>query len=471
MGSRLLLINPNRCVVPDPVFPLGLAYLNAALRQAGHDTRVLDFLVGSETLTEALVRFKPDYVGISLRNIDNVLIHKQETFFESLHTICETVRRVHPCPIVLGGSGFSIYPQALLERCGADFGIQGEGESSLPALISALSEGRDYTAIPGVVYRREGRAVLRPSQFATIETQSKPGDRPPELVAHYLKTSGMLNLQTQRGCRYSCCYCTYPLIEGRQYRRRPPEVIAEEMAQLEALGAQYVFITDSVFNSSEQHVRETCDAIFRRRLSLRWGCFLRPQGLTAELMQLMARAGLAHIEFGSDSLFDPVLVEYGKRLTFDDIQTSSELARTEKIDFCHFLICGGPGETMTTLEGTFRNSLRMTGGVIIAVVGMRIYPGTPLADRARREGSLATNSDLLAPAYYLAPGLTEQEVFDQLREFARRSPKWIVGDPPPNFAGLVTRLRKRGVLGPLWGYFSMLLKWTPTSRPRLDVAT
>jgi hypothetical protein len=147
------------------------------------------------------------------------------------------------------------------------------------------------------------------------------------------------------------------------------------------------------------------------------------------------------------------------------------LARKEKIDFCHFLICGGPGETMTTLEGSFQNSLRIPGGVIVAVVGMRIYPGTPLADRARREGSLAADVDLLAPAYYLAPGLTQEAVCGQLQEFARRSPNWVVGDPPPNFASLVTRLRKRGVVGPLWGYFAMLLKWTSTSRPHLDVAT
>jgi len=35
MSSRVLLISANRCTAPDPVFPLGLAHINAALRQAG----------------------------------------------------------------------------------------------------------------------------------------------------------------------------------------------------------------------------------------------------------------------------------------------------------------------------------------------------------------------------------------------------------------------------------------------------
>ena len=143
----------------------------------------------------------------------------------------------------------------------------------------------------------------------------------------------MLNLQTQRGCAHVCTYCTYPVIEGHTSRRRPPEVVAEEMAQIEAAGARYVFIVDSIFNSSPAHVVETCEALLRRKLAVRWGCFLRPQGLTPELMRLMARAGLAHIEFGSDSFCDPVLAAYAKQLTFEDILRSSKLAKAEGIDY------------------------------------------------------------------------------------------------------------------------------------------
>ena len=93
MRRKVLLINPNRCVVPEAVFPLGLAHVNAALQEAGHETRILDFLADPQPLESALREFQPDFVGVSLRNIDNVLIRKQETFYESLITISETVRR------------------------------------------------------------------------------------------------------------------------------------------------------------------------------------------------------------------------------------------------------------------------------------------------------------------------------------------------------------------------------------------
>jgi radical SAM superfamily enzyme YgiQ (UPF0313 family) len=192
-----------------------------------------------------------------------------------------------------------------------------------------------------------------------------------------------------------------------------------------------------------------------------WGCFLRPQGLTADLVKLMARAGLSHIEFGSDSFCDEVLAAYQKDFAFDDICRSSELARAEHVEVCHFLICGGPGESRETLARSFANSQQLQGAVIMAVVGTRIYPGTNLFEQAVSEGQINRDADLLAPKYYLAPGLAAEAVFAQLQEFTHRSPNWIVGDPAPGYASLVERLRRRGVVGPLWSYFAMLQRIQP----------
>jgi len=461
MRSKVLLISTNRCATPDVVFPIGLSYLNAALRRAGHVIRWFDCNTEDQALSSVLTEFRPEVVGISIRNIDDVLIRKRETYYGHLREVCATVRQTRPCPIVLGGSGFSIFPRELLELTGADFGIQGEGEAGFLALLAALSQRTEVFRIPGLAYRRGDITVVNPQQSTRVFEPLEEPDRPARLVDYYLKHSGMLNLQTQRGCAHACCYCTYPLIEGHAHRRRPPEVLAEEVAQLENSGTRYAFIVDSIFNSSPRHVAETCEALIRRGLRLRWGCFLRPQGLTAELMRLMARAGLSHIEFGADSFCDDVLAAYDKRFTFDDIEHSSKLARQQQIDQCHFLICGGPGETTETLETSFNNSQRLNGAIVMACVGMRIYPGTTLYHRALSEGRISADTDLLAPVYYLAPDLTSEQVFSRLEHFAKQCPNWIVGDPTPGYTRLVERLRARGVSGPLWSYFSMVQRvWT-----------
>lgn len=463
----MLLISLNRSTVPERVFPLGLSYLSASLRQAGHDVRWFDCLEDPGSVEGVVSEYQPDFAGISLRNIDDVQIRRRETFFEPLAEVCEAIRRRGSCPVILGGSGFSLFPERLLELSGADYGIQGEGEESLVALVRALSRGEDPTRVAGLVYRHNGGIVANPPRRASEGVPLTSEDRPARLAGRYLEAGGMLNLQTQRGCSHVCAYCTYPLIEGRAARRRPPEAVAEEMTLLEAAGAQYVFLVDSIFNSSPQHVVETCEALVRRKSRMRWGCFLRPQGLTPELMRLMVRAGLAHIEFGSDSFCDAVLAAYAKHLTFEDILESSQLARAEQIDYCHYLICGGPGETWETLEAGFANSRRLPDAVVMAVVGMRIYPGTPLARLAEREGQIGRETDLLHPVYYLAPGLSAEAVFGRLVEFARASPNWIVGSADAAYERLVQRLRARGVLGPLWSYFALLQRLQP--RPSVPV--
>jgi radical SAM superfamily enzyme YgiQ (UPF0313 family) len=461
MPSKILLISANRCTWPDPVFPLGLTHLSAALRRAGHSTAWLDLLANIERLDEVIDSYHPDFVGISLRNIDDVLIGKRETFFDDTVSLSSRIRQKTSCPIIVGGSGFSLFPQRLLELAGADYGVCGEGEPGLVALIAALETGDSYSGIPGLVFRQNGKIVANPPVPAPLDGEYADADRPEPITGHYLRTSGVLNVQTQRGCGFRCGYCTYPLIEGRRHRRRPPELVADEFAQLQRLGARYVFIVDSIFNSSVRHVTEVCEALLRRNVKMSWGCFLRPQGLTADLVKLMARAGLSHIEFGSDSFCDEVLAAYQKDFAFDDICRSSELARAEHVEVCHFLICGGPGESRETLARSFANSQPLQGAVIMAVVGTRIYPGTNLFEQAVSEGQINRDADLLAPKYYLAPGLAAEAVFAQLQEFAHRSPNWIVGDPAPGYASLVERLRRRGVVGPLWSYFAMLQRIQP----------
>lgn len=70
-----------------------------------------------------------------------------------------------------------------------------------------------------------------------------------------------------------------------------------------------------------------------------------------------------------------------------------------------FLLLGGPGETRETVEESlaFAESLHLDS--LRITVGIRIYPNTPLARRTVDEGAIRATDDLLAPTFYLAPGL------------------------------------------------------------------
>ena len=220
MPSRILLLSANRCTDPDPVFPLGLAHINAALRTGGHAVRWLDRLWNFDRLAETLREFQPEVVGIGLRNIDDVLIRQREEFYDELSALVAAIRQHVSAPIVLGGSGFSIFPERLLALTNADYGIAGEGEPGILALLDVLKNGGDFACVPGLVHRRDGAIVINPSEPGRLDMALTEADRPSEIARHYLQASDTLNLQTQRGCHYLCCYCTYPVLEGKSNRRR-----------------------------------------------------------------------------------------------------------------------------------------------------------------------------------------------------------------------------------------------------------
>ena len=223
-------------------------------------------------------------------------------------------------------------------------------------------------------------------------------------------------------------------------------------------GARQAFFVDSVFNTSESHVIEVCEAILRAGVKLPWECFLRPRkGITRELLGLMQRAGLNHIEFGSDSFSDPVLRRYGKSFDFEDIRTSSELASDLKIRYTHFIIFGGPGETALTMEETLTRAAALPKALYFATIGMRVYPGTPLWQVATQHAPGGAAADhLLEPLFYLEPPLTVTGIHTRLKQVQQSASNWAVGDPPPAFVETMAKLRRRGKGANMWEYVELM---------------
>ena len=469
---RVLLVNLNSYDQPYPVYPLGLAYIDGALRQAGHVTRLWDGRMSKEPLESVIAEFAPHLVGVSMRNVDNVQYHNPRSFVNDAVECCQRLRALTTVPLVLGGSAFSVFPKDLFELTGVDYGVQGEGETTFLRLIEALQTGRPLDAINGL-YRRGpgGETRSLPTHPNDVVFTSEP-HHDPALLKAYIDQGSLPGIQTQRGCPLRCTYCTYPLIEGKRSRYRRGEDVAEEMRRLAALGVRYTFIVDSVFNTRPDHVAEICEALIRAGTDVQWECFLRPRNASRELLALMQRAGLRHVEFGSDSFSDPVLKSYAKSFTYDEIRQASEAAHALGLHYSHFIIFGGPGETPETFEETLARALSLPGAYFFATIGMRVYPDTPLWRFLSPEKNGETAADYLqVPRFYLAPGFTVNGLYERLDAVRRAHPNWIVGDPPPAFTATVEKLRRRGVRGPAWEYIELLQRFDrPAAAARSSAA-
>ena len=105
----------------------------------------------------------------------------------------------------------------------------------------------------------------------------------PALVNFYTGRSGMISMQTKRGCPYKCAYCTYPAIEGDIVRQRPPDDIADEVEKLQkTYGINTFYFTDSIFNDEEGGYLNVAETLVRRGIKIKWAAFFRPDEISKD---------------------------------------------------------------------------------------------------------------------------------------------------------------------------------------------
>jgi len=438
---RILLISANTAKSPYPVYPLGLSMIAASLVNAGHVVSQFDFLQQDTSLKAvafAMREFQPDLVGISLRNIDNTNILNEQKYIPCVRDIVNTVRAESGCRVVLGGSGFSIMPEVILDAVGADYGIVGEGERLIVAFVEAAARG-EYP---------QDRCLRAAPSLRGLEIPAARYDT--DIMSFYRKNGNLAGVQTKRGCTHKCIYCSYPILEGAGIRPRDPAAVVEDVRHLvEKHAAAYIFFTDSVFNDDEGHFRKVVHRMYSEGIKVPWTAFFRPGGLDDEIVALMKKTGLHAAEIGSDAASDTALRKLGKNYRFKEIVTCNDLFARHGIASAHYFMFGCPGETPELVLEGIRNIKSLRGAAIFIFMGIRILPGTALAEVARRNGMLSQDDrDLLDPVYYISPELDRTWLENTLTK-AFADQKHCVF-PPNAMDDSLRFLHKMGHVGPLW---------------------
>lgn len=419
---KALLVNTNR--MRPPVAPVGLDYLADSVRAAGHEPTLLDLCLSTdiEADVEAACRQAPDVIGCTVRNTDDCFYASGVSF---LPVIADTVARLRTCtdaPIVLGGVGFSVMPEAVIEATGADFGIAGEGEEAFVGLLRALEQrtgpagAPDADRVPGLVVRgdrgmRRTPAVDIALDRLPVRTRSFVDNR------RYFAEGGQAGFETRRGCPQSCIYCADPVAKGRRSRLLPADRVVDELRALLGQGIDHLHTCDPEFNVPLAHAHDVCRAMIEAGLGgrMRWYAYCAPVPFDAETAALMSRAGCAGIDFGADSGSDRMLRRLGRPYRAADLASTARACRQAGIPFMYDLMLGGPDETVDSLRESLDLVRRIGPDCVGISLGIRVYDGTPIADEVRRAGPMEVNpalrgerignGQLLRPVFYLSPGL------------------------------------------------------------------
>jgi radical SAM superfamily enzyme YgiQ (UPF0313 family) len=432
-----------------------MAMVSSALSAQGHEVRQLDLLVEGETedrLNKIISEFDPDFFCISIRNIDNVdsLSPESAWTLSKDKALVDQIRLISSAPIIIGGSAFSMIPEAILDFVGGDYGITGEGERTVCDLIDVLNDGGSS---PRIINSNN-------TPLSGNEMNAPLWDK--SLIDYYVEQSGIMNLQTKRGCPYHCIYCTYPYLEGRRLRLRDPKAVVNDIEELQReYGVDTIFFTDSVFNDSEGNYLQVADALISSGLKIQWAGYFRPQGIGSKELAVLKRSGLYAMEVGTDAGCDETLDRLGKGFCFDEVFAFNEACLEHEIPSAHFFIFGGPGETEDTLKKGLSNIGKLRKTVIFVYSGIRILPGAKLCSLAVKEGLIEEGASLLKPVYYFSPQVNVTAMNETIEKFFDGHREYIF---PPYKAQMVTEtMNLFGHKGLLW---DRLIPFKPQKRRR-----
>jgi radical SAM superfamily enzyme YgiQ (UPF0313 family) len=433
-GARVLLVSTNRERQPYPVVPNGLACIASALDGVGHRVRFLDLCFASDPVgaaRRAATEFKPDIIGVSVRNIDNSDAIALRHYTPEARSVLHALRQATPdAKVIAGGAAFGVAPEALFRDLAVDYAVAGDGERASVALVDALSSGAPIEAMPGLVRDRNGTVVFTPpGEDADLDSLSPPSLHRWIDLPRYQRHGATIPIQTKRGCVYKCVYCTYRNVEGWGYRTRDPELVADEIEELKIeAGVQHFDFVDSTFNSPPGHAVQVCEAITRRKLGVQLDTTnFTPATASTELLSAMKAAGFRSLGITAESASDPVLEKLEKGFDAAKVREVAQRVETFGIKTLWIFLVGGPGETAETVEETlaFAAWRLRRGDAVYLTVGLRIYPGTTLHRIAIAEGVVPAASTLLDPTFYFSSAIQFRATVERLKRFAADHPRFM----------------------------------------------
>jgi len=433
--SRVALVFPYfRTHAPTEMLfpPLGAATLAGQLRALGVETRVFDCTFGTfEDLRADLADYRPEVVGV----------YSMVSLTRNTLAVARMVREILPGSLLVAGGPLpTVFPGRYTPHFDAVF--RGEADVSFPRFcrdyfaerVSVKTMGRlPLEGYPGLFVSDHGRHVDDP-----------PVDNPPvhhpesELAAFPLPDRGDFDhaayqrvwrektgrtptsLIVTLGCPYGCDFCSKPIF-GDAVRRRPLDSVFEEIAQIRGLGYDGLWIADDTFTLDARYLEEFCRRIAPLRLS--WSCLSRANGIAPETARLMEEAGCRRVYLGLESGSQETLRLMNKQLTVEQGVRAAGVYRAAGIEVAAFFIVGYPGETVATIESTFKLALALPLDEISFNVPMPL-PGSRLFERlgAPDEGKDWTRENEITFVYPsdIDEAWLRRRVDETMAEFARR---------------------------------------------------
>ncbi|WP_298155891.1 radical SAM protein [Flavobacterium sp.] len=369
--------DPKEQRIMKPYPPLGLLYISGYLNSKGVANHVFDstFSSQSEQLSFILDK-KPEIVAI----------------YTNLMTKIEVIRlikelkspRFNSPKIVLGGPDVTYNIENYL-NAGADFLIIGEGEETTFELYHAITGNTALADVNGIAFIENGAIVKTAARTKFRELDDLPlPNRDAIPNEKYLDTwkknhgESSMTISTQRGCPYTCKWCS-TAVYGQSYRRRPAQLVAAEMKMLkEKYNPDAIWFVDDVFTISHKWLTAFHEEVVKQGAQIRFECITRAERLNEEILKLLKEAGCFRIWIGAESGSQKIIDAMDRRVDVNHVKKMIQDTNALGIETGTFIMVGYPGETEDDITETIQylkeaNPTHYTITIAYPIKGTSLY--------------------------------------------------------------------------------------------------
>jgi anaerobic magnesium-protoporphyrin IX monomethyl ester cyclase len=350
--------DPKEKLIMKPYPPLGILYISAYLEENGFPNSVYDSTFSSiDSLKAFLLNQRPDVIGVYTNLMTKLNVLKIISFIRNADILDHT-------KIVLGGPEIRNHKENFL-RFGADVIVFGEGEDTMLDIVNAYAkeEHPDLTDLPGTAFLDEHKNIVTNPERVLIRDINQlpfPGRDKIDLQKYFSTWkkhhgTSMINLNTMRGCPYSCKWCSRA-VYGSSYRRRSPKLVADEIQYLrENYDFDMIWFVDDVFTINHKWLREFVAAMRERQLIVPYEIITRADRLNDEAVQLLKQSGCFRVWIGAESGSQKIIDAMDRRVKVDDVREMIRLVKSYGMEAGTFIMLGYPGEDETDIKETLHH--------------------------------------------------------------------------------------------------------------------
>ncbi len=442
---KFLIITDYLDFVGGGFEPLGILYIAAAVRAAGHDVRMIPNKY--DECAAVMASWEPDFAAYCLYT----------GYHQPLLELNRRLKEKFKFYSVFGGPHATFFPE-IIEEKGVDMVCRGEGEWAVVEMIDRIEKGKDFHDVRNFWVKNDGQIYenpVRPPE-ANIEKFPFPAHdmfyQFPEVHDNKIRV-----FVTARGCPYSCTYCyNYKIKEMYQgsgvkhLRHREVDGVVEEIRQVrDNFPIELIYFGTDCFTANEKWVLEFCEK-YGRELRIPFTASTRPETTSQAGCEALKEAGCVCVMMGIESGNQDIRLNLlNRKMKNERILEAADTIHKAGLNLFTFNMMAFPGETLEQAMDTMRLNIK-TKTDYTWVSLFQPYPKTKLGEYAVEKGYFDGDYNKLPESWYRESALKNP----QKKELIRLRPLVALGVEFPRLSWMIKYLIKL----PLDGFYSLIWK-------------